>query len=235
MNNSILAGRWRLDDNGSTTVEDSSGNGNNGQLMPLAPVPDTGQVWTGQEPTWAASNNDDTGACLKVNNGCAVVTRPPVPANAWALEPQHITVEACFRAGPEGPGAYAYLVSKGANGGKAASYALYTSSIGTLNFYVTVGGAAQTSAIVLDPKQLWDGKWHVAAGSFDGISIRLFLDGEEVGPASKLPSNGLIDYDLPTHNDFYIGAYNPDGFSSFSGGFMGEIAEVRVWNQAILK
>jgi hypothetical protein len=242
--NSILVGRWRLDDRRlddndkrSITVKDSSGNGHDGQIGKLVPPPKA--TWTGHQPIWAASN-DNVGACLELTNGFAVVKRPQVPANSWGLEPREITVEACFRA-KTSPGTYVYLVSKGALQNQFASYAFYTGLDGSLYFYVCVANSPVVSAAAHAAK-LWDSNWHVATGTFDGKSVRLFLDGVEVVDSKpddhqvrQSQQGQSITYDLPTHNDLYIGAYKPDGVLESSGAFVGDIAEVRIWNKALLK
>ena len=59
----------------------------------------------------------------------------------------------------------------------ASSYALYTGSNGGLRFYVSDGGAGASLSPAAGP-ELWDGQWHAVAGTFDGQTVRFYLDGQ---------------------------------------------------------
>ena len=140
--------------------------------------------------------------------------------NAPDLEPTTVTVEAWVRA--TAPGRSAYIVSKGALGGIAASYALYTGTNGGLQFYIGGGGS-----FALSPDAgtaVWDGEWHHVAGTFDGAVVRLFVDGVEVGTGT--PTTLRIGYDLPDSNDLFLGSYNR-GYL-----FNGAIDEVAIHGRA---
>ena len=77
----------------------------------------------------------------------------------------------------------------------ASSYGLYTGAgrrprvlrrgAATLPGSTAAGGAGA----------VWDGKWHHVAGTFDGSTVRLFVDGAEVGTGT--PARPWIDYSLP--------------------------------------
>src|SRR5207247_1869660 len=93
-----------------------------------------------------------------------------------------------------------YIVAKGAYGDYVASYALYTAETG-LAFYVSDG---VTYAQSPDPGPgIWDGAWHHVVGTYDGASVRLYVDGAEVGNGP--PSNLRINYALPTSADVLVG------------------------------
>jgi Concanavalin A-like lectin/glucanases superfamily/Bacterial Ig-like domain (group 3)/Domain of unknown function (DUF4214) len=139
-----------------------------------------------------------------------------------SLESQTPTLEAWVKA--TAPGTYRYLVSKGANGNIAASYALYAGGSGGLFFYVYNG--AGTAVLSPDAgRGVWDGKWHHIAGTYDGAAVRLYVDGVQVGNGS--PTQLRIGYGLPTTNDFFLGAYN--GSAAFSGA----IDEVKFYKRAL--
>jgi hypothetical protein len=56
------------------------------------------------------------------------------------------------------------------------------------------------------------------------------MDGVEVGSGTQKIT--AIDYQLPTHQDLYIGAYTPLIYPS-STNFDGTIDEVKIWNRAL--
>jgi hypothetical protein len=74
-----------------------------------------------------------------------------------------------------------------------------------------------------DPKQLLDGAWHHAAATFDGQTMRVYLDGRQIG---SLERSG----DLATNTA-------APGFIGSSGGhgehFQGELDDLRIYGQAL--
>ncbi len=144
-----------------------------------------------------------------------------------ALEPTtSVTVSAWVRQDGT-PGAYRYILAKGANGCIAASYGLYSGPNGGLEFYVSRG---RGSAFARSPdagQDVWDGGWHLAVGTYDGNTIRLYVDGQEIGSGTAW--TGSLEYLLPDSNDFYIGNY--PGCSDHN--FVGDIDDVMVWGRAL--
>ena len=55
------------------------------------------------------------------------------------------------------------------------------------------------------PASVWDGKWHNAAGTFDGTTVRLFIDGKEIGNGT--PVSTPIAYNPPAGGGL-IGDYH---------------------------
>jgi Concanavalin A-like lectin/glucanases superfamily len=145
--------------------------------------------------------------------------------DAPELEPSRITMETWFR-GSESPGQYRYLVAKGGDGCEAGSYGLYSSKNSGLAFYV-YDGEAWTRSPEADPAQVWDGRWHHAAGTFDGRTVRLFVDGRQIGAGS--PAGTAIAYDLP-EGDASLGTF---GRSCDDLLFTGDLDEVRIWSRAL--
>jgi hypothetical protein len=82
---------------------------------------------------------------------------------------------------------------------------------------------------------LWDENWHLVAGTYDGATVRLYVDGNQLGNGTS--ASGPIAYGTQT-GDFGI-----DGFAggSFAGtgspcirrDFDGGIDEVRVYDRAL--
>ncbi len=147
------------------------------------------------------------------------------------LAPAQLTLLAWVKQSGD-PGVGHYIAGRGDDAGTCggSSYALYTGYPGDpnpgLHFYIRSGtmvyrtDAAATSTV-------FDGNWHLVAGTFDGTSIHLYVDGNEVGTAKAA---GPINYSL-THSSFYV-----DGYPYACGGspdFPGLIDEVRVYDRAL--
>ena len=144
-----------------------------------------------------------------------------VPSTS-ALEPaHHLTVEAWVRS--VRPGAYKYILGKGADGGAGSSFALYTGNWETVMFYVR---GAEPAALWADSAEFWNGDWHHVVGRYDEGNVVVFVDGVCVGGHGWGPAS--IDYDLPDR-DLFIGGYG--GMEGFS--FPGEIDEVTIYNRAL--
>ena len=56
--------------------------------------------------------------------------------------------------------------------------------------------------------------WHLVVGTYDGSSVRLYVDGSQVGNGTA--HTGPIDYDFPD-NDLFIGHYNTCPAEDFHG------------------
>ena len=200
-----LAGLWQLNEAAGQVAGDSSRSGNPGTL---------GSTVGGdeQDPAWLRlpSPKGVVKAALGFDGGDYVRV-----ANAPALEPDGVTVVARVRS--SGPGSYRYVLGKGALSCLTASYGLYTGAGGGLSFYVSDG-----QRFTLSPDAgpgVWDGAWHTVVGGFDGTSVRLFVDGTEVGTGT--PSTAAIGYGLPDSGDLLIGGYaGPCGAPL---GFVGDI------------
>ena len=66
-------------------------------------------------------------------------------------------------------------------------------------------------------------------GSYDGSTIRLYVDGSQVGTGTSYP--GALTYNLPNSNDLEIGNY--PGVCRDSRVFDGDIDDVEIFNQAL--
>jgi concanavalin A-like lectin/glucanase superfamily protein len=207
---SPLAGWWPMNERSGQTVYDWSGNGNHGRLGSTPGADDN-------DPTWI-KGIFNLGSALRFD-GNDFVTIP----DSAALRPAQLTVSAWFR-GERTPGSFRYLVAKGADGCEASSYALYTSASEGLGFYVYDGSAWKRSPEA--GASVWDGRWHHAAGTYDGQMLRLFVDGIEVG--SGTPATLAIDYDLPA-TAATMGTYG----GTCALHLVGDIDGVSIWNRAL--
>jgi hypothetical protein len=200
-----VGGLWLLDEGSGQVANDLSFNGNRGMLGTTAGV-------DANDPTWVALPKllFLKRAALRFSGSQSVRM-----ADAPSLEPDGVTVLARVRS--TGAGAFRYVMSKGAFQCENASYGLFTGADGGLEFYVSDGTTVYRSADA--GAGLWDGQWHTVMGAFDGTTIRLFVDGREIG--APAPAAVSVYYGMPTGDDFYIGDYGGPCASPL--GFVGDI------------
>ncbi len=203
----IPTGMWPFNEGRGTVAYDYSGHHNDGKLEGLA--------------EWAPGRFQEA---LNFNGNAAAVR----VSDSSSLDSASVSVSAWVNSGAS-PGSDKYIVAKGANGCVAASYGLYTGANGGLEFYVSTN---QGMFYTLSPdagQSVWDGKWHNVVGTYDGSSVRLYVDGQEVG--SGTPDTAPIGYGLPSSNDLTIGDY--PGCPSQSLDFSGRIDEVKLFNRPL--
>jgi hypothetical protein len=199
-----LAGLWLLNEGSGQVARDLSFSGNRGQL---GSTPDA----DASDPSWVSLPSFFfRRAALRFSGS----QRVQVP-NAPSLEPDGVTLVARVRSTQAGT--FRYIASKGALSCETASYGLYTGATGGLRFYVSDGANYTLSDDA--GTALWDGRWHLVVGAFDGTSLRLWVDGALVG--SAVPAPVSIGYDLPDTQDFFLGDYA--GGCSSPMGFVGDI------------
>lgn len=228
MANTGLIGRWRLNEPpGATVAPDSSGNNLHGRLGVLPGA-------SGGLPSWNPGGGPSGAGALSFGPGPdgyveVLLPRPSV------LEPCVVSVEAWVSARPDRAASGLYILSKGANGISYASYALYTGRVrpaGELFYVGTVADNRDNGSPFVPFNTIWDGNWHHVVGTFDGRIVRNYFDGVEQGAGTPVRVGSFIQYNLPHHNNFYIGAYLLDtspGPGIPRLGFIGDIADVCVW------
>jgi Concanavalin A-like lectin/glucanases superfamily len=209
-----LAGWWPMNEGKGQTIYDWSGNGNNGVLGTTPGVDSS-------DPTWIQGRFGST-AALSFDGSDDVVT---IPRSA-SLETQRLTVSAWLRA-TTSPGPNKYVVAKGAQSCDAASYGLYTGAGGGIAFYIFDGTNFYVSPAA--PASVWDNSWHNAAGTFDGDTVRLYVDGRQVGSGTPVPSGTTIDYPLADTGNGNFGDYPHQCGLQLKG----DIDTVRIWNMAL--
>ncbi len=131
------------------------------------------------------------------------------------------------------PGTLKYIAGRGDDGFPTclgSSYALYTGYPAKpgLHFYVRT---PTTSALsdVPDNAAVFDGQWHLVAGTFDGSNARLYVDGTPIGNPQPAPDG--INYALGGGTSFYVDGY-PVAACGI-GDWPGLIDEVRVYSRAL--
>jgi Concanavalin A-like lectin/glucanases superfamily len=201
----LPVGAWPLNEGRGIVAHDYSGHHNDGTLEGLA-------AWTQGRFQGGLAFNGSTAAVQ-------------VPDSA-SLEPAAVSVSAWVKSSAS-PGIYRYVVAKGANGCSAASYGLYTGSGGGLEFYASTNDGLSWTVSPDAGQGVWNGQWHDVVGTYDGSTLRLYVDGQQVGAGT--PDTAPIAYGLPTSNNVAIGDYPWCPESAFSGG----VDEVKIFNRAL--
>jgi hypothetical protein len=202
-------GEWRFDEPGGQVALDSGPFGLDGRLG-------TGAGDDAADPQRIAGV---TSGALRFDGGSYV----QLP-DAAELAPPTFSADAVVRA-TGSPGAYRYIVSRGGQGCFAGSYGLYTARAGGVAFYAFDGSGYVVSATAR-PSDVWDGAWHHVVGTFDGSSLRVYVDGRRVGDPSEGPTH--IDWSS-TSPSAAIGRY----VGSCDLSFAGDIDLIRLWNGAL--
>jgi hypothetical protein len=204
-----LEGWWPLAEGSGQVIRDWSGHNNHG-FLGETPQADS------HDPAWVKGKL--FGSALRF--GGDDYAQIPDAAN---LHPQQLTLSLWFK-GTGSPGPYKYLFARGGDACVSASYGLETDYNGGLSFYTWDGTQQHFSGLA--GQEVWDGKWHHAAGTWDGVNAKLFLDGKLIPGGSNFP--GTIDYNGPTGNDI-IGGYHAGCDLLMTG----DIDQVMVWSTAL--
>ncbi|SEC79921.1 Concanavalin A-like lectin/glucanases superfamily protein [Nocardioides exalbidus] len=200
-----LAGLWLMDEGAGQVAYDLSLNGNRGYLGSSTAAEATDPSWV-QLPRLLFFKR----AALRFS-GSQRVTVPDAPS----LEPSGVTLAVRVRS--DQGGYFRYIAAKGSLACETASYGLYTGAQGGARFYVS-DGSSFTLSNDAGP-QLWDGQWHTVVGTYDGTSVRLWVDGRQVG--TPVASSISISYDLPDSQDLLLGDYA--GSCGSPLGFIGDM------------
>jgi hypothetical protein len=204
--NAQLLGYWKFDEEEGMFVKDDSSHNNHGKL----------DLGSGSVLPSRIASSHLFGLRF---NGLNSVNIPRSPS----LEPDTLTVMAWVKGNR--PQDLAYILSKGADSTTAASFALYSGNNNGLIFYIYDGDSYYSSPEISVPDEIWNNEWFHVAGSYDGSSVRLYINGLEVGSGTAISTS--IKYDLPTDQALLIGSY----FGS--SGFVGDIDEVMIWRGAM--
>ncbi len=207
-----LRGQWHLDEGGTTGDEVGS-------------TPDSSGHDLSAAVRFAGLVPGRFGNAFQFGPSSLVFTASPL------LEPPTVTAVAWVRA-PSSPGGLRYVLGKGGGGCAPSAYAMYTGFPGQLNegglhFYVNNVTAAHAPGVA--PAVIWNGAWHMVAGTFDGATARFYVDGIEVGSGQTAAP---IQYGQAVPN-FTIGSYAAASSCLFPTAFSGDIDETRVYGRAL--
>ncbi|HEX5923192.1 MAG TPA: LamG domain-containing protein [Baekduia sp.] len=217
---SPLIGQWSLDasheDGASQVTADSSGNG-------LDLRASNGSVHLGTPARFG------TGATLGTDLTPLQITSP-------LLAPAQLTLLAWIRQSGN-PGTLRYIAGRGDDGLTCggSTYAIYTGYPGKpgLRFYVRTGVSASSLTDAPLDTAVFDGGWHLVAGTYDGAAARLYVDGALVGPPIAAPPP--LTYALSGASSFYVDGYPVEGCALFGNAddWPGAIDEVRLYDRAL--
>ena len=146
-----------------------------------------------------------------------------VPHSA-VLNPNNISIEAWIKADSWGVNPWEnVIVSKDGWASGDEGYVLRAGANGTLSFNFSLG----TSWTELNSASgaMVTGQWYHVAGTFDGATMKIYINGVEVGtkPASGIINTGTYDLNIGR------AAYTVGGNRYFDG----MIDEVRIWDSGI--
>jgi hypothetical protein len=195
-----LLGYWTFDEGGGSTAHDSSGNMNTGAIVDSGGNPIS---WTGGVFNGALSFDGQTTVAV---------------SNSPSLNPfSGITISAWVDANDWGSGRYTPRILE--KGDSDNQYALFSTSSGQLEFLLP--GVSNGVLVTTAPSPR---SWHHVAGTFNGSSMVLYIDGQI---AAQQLASGVLAI---TSDGLAIGN-NPSGIAS--EGFSGALDDVRIYGQAL--
>lgn len=184
-----LVGFWKFDEETGSAVADSSGEGNDGVFV--------------STPTWTATSSCKIGGCLSLDDGDRVdissfMELPDTEITIMGWVKQDTLTNWRRLAGHE-------WVNDG--------WLLFSNSSGRLVFGVGQGGSQYNA---YKDGAISTGVWTFWAGTYDGSTVRVYVDGVEGG--TKNLSGATIDN---------------DGVVQIGNGMDGLIDELRIYNRAL--
>jgi len=203
-----LVGYWKFDESSGTTAKDSSGKGNDGEVV--------GAEWV----------KGKIGNCLSFNGQDAYVE----VAHNDELNPEKVTVSAWIKpeassAADRGP----IVVSKYSGPCFNGYLLLLEQSSGCPAFHVAAGPDMHDGEIVGDAckaiaaKAVTEGKWVHVLGTYDGKKANIYVNGVLVGSQEGI-------YTTEENGMLCIGAQS---WNTQLGLFTGLIDEVKVYNRVL--
>jgi len=200
-----LVAAYAFNEGAGATVTDASGNNNTGTI--------SGAVWV---PSGVPSGGGvDFGMALEFNGTNSQVT---VPHSASLDLTTAMTLEAWLSPVSALPDEWRVVVAK-----DDAGYFLYATTDPQNS---PAGGgflSGGASIITQAPAELTVGEWTHLAVTFDGATVRLYVNGNQVASQANPPTSFL-----PTNSTLHIGGLGG------GVGFAGLIDEVRIYNKALI-
>ena len=209
-----LVGLWRLDETSGTIAHDASGNGHNGTLI--------------GDPQWAPGKIggalDFDGEDDVVELGAFDVVAPGITLAGW-IRPESFTINdgrVITKANEWGENDHWWMLSTISDGGEIR-----------LRFRLKTEGQSTTTLIASSGPLVTD-EWQHATATWDGSTMRLYLNGEEVGNAAKtgaaVATNPDVSVSIGSQPSDAFAPATPDHVAKF---FDGLIDDVRLYNEAL--
>ncbi len=198
-----MVGYWELDDGSGTSAADASGNGNTGTLT-------NGPTWTTGKINGAVTFNSGATNGQYIDAGASV---DDSITNAFALSAW---------ISPEGLSGQREIMRNDAGNGNRG---IDIRTNGAHAEVYTYNGAVRS---VMGSITLSTSVWTHIVGTYDGTSLKLFVNGVQDG---TLSTSGNV---VLSSTSLFIGSGVYQGFLAGSQGeFRGKIDEVRVYNRAL--
>lgn len=209
-----LTAWWTFDGKDMVSnINDATGNASNGYLVNFT-------------STTTAPGQYGQALTLNGSNQFATVT----DATAVRVGPTNLTISGWFKS--NGFAAQQTVISKGQNGppwsSPFLSYMIRVNSATAIEF--DVGTSATYSAYAQNlpaGNSLQTGKWYMATMTWDGSTVRSYLNGQVLG-TKAFTSTGLVNY---TSKPTIIGA--DFGASPTTSNFNGQLDDIRMWNRTL--
>lgn len=143
--------------------------------------------------------------------------------NTPSLNPAHLSIEAWIKADTWAANSWQnVIVSKDGWANGDQGYTLRAGANGVLSFNFSGSGSWKE---VASAPIMAIGKWYHVAGTYDGTTMRIYINGEEVGTTAYSGSITNGNYNLTIGG----AAYTFGGTRYFDGN----IDEVRIWSEAV--
>ena len=198
---SNLVAYYTFDEGTGTTVGDSSGNGNNGTFS--------------GSPTWIGSSQIDGGLDFEASDGADSIS-----VGSFDVSGTELTLSAWIK--PETDGYDQRIITKSTSSSVSTQYWQLNNELGSTEFRLKAGG---TTDRLIVSTSLAAGTWYHLAGTYDGTTMRLYIDGVEVGNLVHSVGGALsTSASVPV----VIGD-SPSGSRAYDG----EMDDVRVYQRAL--
>jgi predicted phosphodiesterase len=219
-----------MDDQGGKEILSSKFIANNGTLIDqfnITKTRDNSSSSSTNTPLLNSSSSSPSVASEEANNnlrfnGCRYEA---VPSNT-SLQPINYSIAAWFKTNPDNP-TDTYIINKGGVGGENPGQNMNFGLFMTRGEKIKGGFETMTGEdyFVNSSSSYEDGLWHYAVLTYNGSTLKLYVDGIEV---AATPTGGAVP-DNTGRDPVVIGATSR-GLDKY---FTGNIDEVRIWNRAI--